>query len=251
MADDPVFITILDGINWPFPPQGVTVNPLELPPTSLDVPLPNWIVCVPLVYKLFEVVEPQKPIEWPIEVPPGAVVTVCGSTIIIVPPVQDQVPVDQFVVLVPKPNISVVAATLFVVEPPLFPSIVIVPPLWVKLEPLVNRTFPLTFKLPPVIVKVPPELTTNVLLNWDAIATESEFAVILRVPDILKVLLDWLASKSITWVAAITTSLTEVGTAPPTHVEGEDQFPELAEVIVCACTLIAPRLNKIPSKSLE
>jgi len=72
-----------------------------------------------------------------------------------VPPVSDTVPVANDAELVPNPRRGVPEATLPAADPALFPSIVIVPLLWLKVYPVALKIFPFTVKAPPLVVKVP------------------------------------------------------------------------------------------------
>ena len=139
-------------------------------------------------------------------------------------------------------------ATLVGAVPPL-PSIFKLPALILKVPPEEMVILPLWVIVPPLIVNVPP--TTKVLLSPPVVPTVKVFAVAVIVPValIFTVLQAKFASRSTTCVPAITTSLIEVGTTPPTHVVVRDQGPVAADVIVCALTLALTKRTTVKRRA--
>jgi len=133
-----------------------------------------------------------------------------GSTIVIVPPFT--VPKGDF-----TSNKTVPLATLPVAEPELFPSTVIIPPLWLKVAPATITTFPFTITFPPETVSVPPA-TFNVESNVPALLTVSVFAATVKLPELMVSCLTEALPGSVIaeafWITKLSALLIEPGDVP-------------------------------------
>ena len=151
---------------------------------------------------------------------------VCGSTIVNVPPVQfiPELSCKRF-------NIGVPEATEPVVLPPLLPSILILPALWLKVEPKAQEILPLTFKVPPLTVKV-PLLVSGVLFKVQPTVKSPEETTNVP-PELMVMFLETLLDELTVTVCveAIVMLSPQVGIVPLLQVEVAFQFPEAIEVM--------------------
>ena len=105
------------------------------------------------------------------------------------------------------------------------------------------------------MVKIPPELINKKFDITNALSEEDPLPIV-RVPFKVK---EWLnAGDTKTYgllmttldPAAITTSSAEVGSTPPTHVDGELQSPPMEVLLICAIEKWANKNKKIVKGSL-
>ena len=108
---------------------------------------------------------------------------------------------------------------------PSFPSTIISPPDWLKVEPALFIKFPLMFKVPPVTVSVP--LLTNELLFKVHPTVKSPEAIVNVPPEAIVMLLTTSdAELTVTLVPeAILTASPHEGAMPLFQVEAAFQFP--------------------------
>ena len=116
-----------------------------------------------------------------------------------------------------------------VVLPPLFPSILIVPPLWLNTEPKAEDKLPLMFNVPPVVVKV-PLFVKGVLFKVHPTVKSPDATTRVPLELIVRLLDTLLAELTVTVCVPIITTLFEhVGTTLVFQVEPEFQLPDATD----------------------